>query len=93
MIQIGKEELQEIIQEAIRAAMPKAISTAMKEPLINGIHVLAKFLNVCPSRAQKLKNGKIITDLQDGRNVLFDPEEVRNRIQECSLRRGGKNGR
>lgn len=47
------------------------------QPFIKGIHELAKFLQVSPARAQKLKNEGVFPYWQDGRTLLFDPEKVR----------------
>jgi len=44
---------------------------------IKGIHELAKFLQVSPARAQKLKNKGVFPYWQDGRTLLFDPDKVR----------------
>ncbi len=42
-IQISKDELIEIINQAVMAAMPKEIREYKQEPFIKGIHELAKF--------------------------------------------------
>ena len=78
LIQISKTELQQIIQDAVRAAVPPEISSLKPEPPIKGIHELARFLRISPARAQKLKNEGVFEYFQDGRLVLFDPVNVRN---------------
>lgn len=57
---------------------PKGATTpTTPQPFIKGIHELAKFLQVSPARAQKLKNEGVFPYWQDGRTLLFDPEKVR----------------
>jgi len=48
------------------------------EPFIKGIHELAKFLQISPARAQKLKNANTFPYWQDGRTLLFDPRKIRD---------------
>ncbi len=47
-----------------------------KRPIIKGIHALAKYLGVCPAKAQALKNSGALPYFQNGRIVLFDPNEL-----------------
>lgn len=77
LIQVGRDELSRIINDAVRAAMPKDLREASPQPFIKGIHELAKFLKVSPARAQKLKNEGVFPYWQDGRTLLFDPDKVR----------------
>lgn len=76
-IQVDKDELTRIINDAVRAAMPQDIREATPQPFIKGIHELAAFLKVSPARAQKLKNEGAFPYWQDGRTLLFDPDAVR----------------
>lgn len=71
---LTETELRELIINAVKSALPEQQS---KEPFIKGIHELAKFLQVSPARAQKLKNEGTIPYWQDGRTLLFDPQKVR----------------
>ncbi|GAP44670.1 hypothetical protein TBC1_12481 [Lentimicrobium saccharophilum] len=77
IIQLGRDELTRIINDAVRAAMPQDIREATPQPFIKGIHELAAFLKVSPARAQKLKNEGAFPYWQDGRTLLFDPDAVR----------------
>ena len=52
------------------------IKTLEPRPPIKGIHALAKYLGVCPAKAQSLKNRGVLPYFQDGRTVLFDCEKV-----------------
>ena len=66
-------QLTAIITDVVEKALKK------QEPrqFIKGIHELAKFLQVSPARAQKLKNEGVFPYWQDGRTLLFDPDKVR----------------
>jgi hypothetical protein len=77
IIQLSKDELARIINDAVRSAMPQEIKEATPQPFIKGIHELAAFLKVSPARAQKLKNEGVFPFWQDGRTLLFDPDKVR----------------
>lgn len=77
LIQISHDELAAMISSAVREAMPAEIKQATPQPFIKGIHQLAKFLQVSPVRAQKLKNEGAFPYWQDGRTLLFDPDKVR----------------
>lgn len=92
-IQVGKDELTRIINDAIREAMPAEVRQATPQPFIKGIHELAKFLRVSPVRAQKLKNEGVFPYWQDGRTLLFDPDKVRAAMAEYNLKRRVTNGR
>lgn len=81
-IQITKDELIEIINQAVRAALNSSENEESPKILIKGIHELAAFLNISPSRAQKLKNEKIIPFWQDGRLVIFDSRKVLEAMRE-----------
>jgi hypothetical protein len=76
LLQLTKEELSEIVNEAVRSAISGESVQTNPEQLIKGIHALAKFLHISPSRAQKLKNEGVVPYFQDGRMVLFDPVKV-----------------
>ena len=77
IIQLGRDELTRIINDAVRAAMPQEVRESTPQPFIKGIHELAAFLKVSPARAQKLKNEGVFPYWQDGRTLLFDPDKVR----------------
>lgn len=87
LIQVGKDELAKIIQDAIRSAMPQNLRQPEPQPFIKGIHELAKFLKVSAPRAQKLKNEGAFPYWQDGRTLLFDPEKVRSAMENIKTRR------
>jgi hypothetical protein len=92
-IQITKEELFDIINEAVKAAMPTFINTNPNKPFIKGIHELAEFLGVSAPRAQKLKNAGISPYFQDGRTVLFDPIKVKIAMEQYQQNRKKLKGR
>lgn len=87
IIQLGRDELTRIINDAVRAAMPQEIRESTPQPFIKGIHQLAAFLKVSPARAQKLKNEGVFPYWQDGRTLLFDPDKVRAAMQNVKTRR------
>jgi len=76
LIQISHDELTKLISNAVRDAMPAEIKQATPKAFIKGIHQLAKFLQVSPVRAQKLKNEGVFPYWQDGRTLLFDPDKI-----------------
>jgi hypothetical protein len=69
-------EMAEKIDE-IKNILSETQQTA-PEPFIKGIHELAKFLQISPARAQKLKNENTFPYWQDGRTLLFDPRKIRD---------------
>ena len=84
-----KEELYACITDAVLSAMSKTSSTSINvsKPHIKGIHQLAKFLGISASKAQRLKNEKIIPYFQNERLVLFDPDKVRDAMANYNKRR------
>ena len=58
--------------------LPKNIEVKTNKPRqpIKGIHALAKYLGVCPAKAQSLKNSGVLPYFQNGRIVLFDCDKV-----------------
>lgn len=86
-IQVDKEELTRIINDAVRAAMPQEVRESTPQPFIKGIHQLAAFLKVSPARAQKLKNENVFPYWQDGRTLLFDPDKVRAAMANIKIRK------
>lgn len=57
------------------------------QAFIKGIHELASFLKVSPARAQKLKNEGVFPYWQDGRTLLFDPNKVREAMNNLNRKR------
>lgn len=66
-------ELKVLIEQAVI----KVLADQQSPQFIKGIHELAKFLQVSPARAQKMKNEGLFPYWQDGRTLLFDPKIVR----------------
>lgn len=81
IIQLTPEQLESLIEKAVQKALSGLPQRAGPSEPIKGIHELAAFLKVSPSRAQKLKNEKIVPCFQDGRLVLFDREKVRQAME------------
>ena len=94
LLQVTRDELEEIVAKAVRAAVAGLQNPQVSKTHIKGIHALAKFLQISPARAQKLKNEEVIPYWQNGRLVLFDPEKVmkamENYFQNDSKRKGKK---
>jgi len=87
-IQLTKEELTDIIIDAVKAAMPtKGNEAVFSKPFIKGIHELAEYLGVSSARAQRLKNEGVFPYFQDGRTILFDPIKVKNAMEEYQQNR------
>lgn len=63
-IQLTKEELTSIINDAVRAAMPTIINEQTSKPFLKGLKELEIFLGVSHSRAQKLKNEGVVPYFQ-----------------------------
>ena len=90
-IQLTKEELISIVNEAVKAAIPNTTEEPVyNKPFIKGIHELAEFLGVSPVRAQKLKNEGVFPYFQDGRTILFDPIKVKIAMEEYMQNRKRK---
>jgi len=87
IIQLTPEQLEYLIERAVQKALSgQTVREESREP-IKGIHELAAYLNISPSRAQKLKNEKIVPCFQDGRLVLFDREKVRQAMETHNQRK------
>ena len=70
-------DIQEMIHSAVECAMQNVSDTHQpQKKLIKGIHSLAKYLNISPATAQRLKNENVIPCFQKGRVLLFDQHEV-----------------
>ncbi len=83
LIVISEEDLRNLIRQELASQPPAAPlqpANQPETPTIKGIHNLAKFLNISPSRAQSLKNQGLIPFFQSGRTVLFDPQRVRQAL-------------
>lgn len=89
-IQISKNELTQLINDAVRSALPEGLKTEAPQPFIRGIHELAAFLKTSAPRAQKLKNEGVFPYWQDGRTLLFDPIKVREAMQSVAPQRKRK---
>jgi hypothetical protein len=91
ILQVGREELDKIVQNAVRDALSNQIKTVSpSQPHIKGTHQLAKFLGISVSKAQKLKNEGIVPFFQNERLVLFDPEKVLLALENYNSKRRGK---
>lgn len=89
IIQVGPEELDRIVQKAVRDAISNQIAPVEdRQPHIKGTHQLAKFLGISVSKAQKLKNEGIIPFFQNERLVLFDPDKVREAMSNYNKGKG-----
>lgn len=80
------------IRDMIDTAVKKAVNTIPNnEPVkfIRGIHGLAKFLNISPSKAQEIKNSGKLPYSQNGRVLLFDPTKVLEALETPSKKRKG----
>jgi hypothetical protein len=80
-IQLTKDELIKIINEAVNASLSSLPKESATPTFIKGIHALAHYLKVSPVRAQKLKNDGVLPYFQNGRLVLFDSEKVRKAME------------
>jgi hypothetical protein len=76
IIQMTRDELSTLINEAVHSAMHSKPNATEPKTQIKGIHKLAEFLQISPGRAQKLKNEGVLPYFQDGRLVLFDPDKL-----------------
>jgi len=79
MTSYSEDELKKMIVDAVATILvdQQPQNKEQPEPIIKGIHQLAKFLQVSPARAQKMKNEGLFPYWQDGRTLLFDPKKVR----------------
>ena len=82
LIPYSENELRTLIFDVVKSALSnQGTPDKTPEPFIKGIHQLAKFLQVSPARAQKLKNEGVFPYWQDGRTLLFDPDKVREAMK------------
>lgn len=83
---INLNDVRDMIDTAVKNAVGNIPST---EPIrfIRGIHGLAKFLNISPSKAQEIKNSGKIPFSQNGRVLLFDPQKVLDALETPSKKR------
>ena len=81
ILELTEERFTEIVNDAVRAAIPRDLTSNNPEAPIKGIHELARFLRISPGRCQKLKNEGVFEYFQDGRTILFDPVRVRLSFQ------------
>ncbi|WP_165026284.1 DUF3853 family protein [Dysgonomonas sp. ZJ279] len=78
---IDVNEMREIIHSAVESAIQGKTRKESKKTFIRGIHGLAKFLNISPSKAQEIKNSGRISFFNNGRVVLFDPDKVLEELE------------
>ena len=87
IIQVGPEELDRIVQKAVRDAISNQIAPTEAKQHIKGTHQLALYLGISVSKAQKLKNEGVIPFFQNERLVLFDPDKVREAMANYNQKR------
>lgn len=87
IFQFSKEELDQIVQDAVRAALSEKAKPVESKPYLKGIQELAEFLGISLSKAQKLKNDGVLPYFQDNRLVLFDPEKIQEAIAKHNQKR------
>jgi len=87
---VSTEELDNIIQNAVKVALSNQVKSSHSQPHIKGTHQLAKFLGISVSKAQKLKNEGIVPFFQNERLVLFDPDKVREAMSNYNKSKGKK---
>lgn len=69
---ITRDEIAQKIDE-----LRKELSEEKFPKLLKGTHALAEFLQISPSKAQKLINNKAVTPVyREGRIILYDPVQV-----------------
>lgn len=73
---IQMDEIKDMIHSAVKEAVQTTTKPKTEKKWIKGIHQLASFLNVSPSKAQEIKNSGVLPHTQNGRIILFDPEKV-----------------
>lgn len=84
---IELNDVRQMIDTAVRKAVKSLPKKKEPDKFIRGIHGLAKFLNISPSKAQEIKNSGKIPYTQNGRVVLFDPEKVLDALETPSKKR------
>lgn len=80
---IKVKNIQDMIEIAVENAI-RNIRDTESIRFIRGIHGLAKFLNISPSKAQEIKNSGRIPFSQNGRVLLFDPKKVLTALETPS---------
>lgn len=76
-INLSRGELLEIVTEATQLALSKVNTKPDEQKVIKGLRGLAEFIPCSLSKAQQLKNEGKVPFYQDGRLILFNPDEIR----------------
>ena len=79
------------ISQYLAGRKTESTEAISKKRFIKGIHQLAEFLDISPARAQKLKNDGVVKGVQNGRLILFDPEQVIESFNNYNKK--GRNGK
>jgi len=77
LVTINRNELSEIISEAVYRALKPQAKNETSAKLIRGLRGLAATIPCSISTAQALKNSGKIRFSQTGRLIFFDPEKLR----------------
>lgn len=83
---IDLEDVRDMISDAVQKAVGN-VPKAEHKKFIRGIHGLAKFLNISPSKAQEIKNSGKVPFSQNGRVVLFDPQKVLEALETSPIKK------
>lgn len=82
ILSLSRTEFVEAVGIAVEQALTRIESAAKQKPkVIKGIRGLAAFIPCSLSKAQQLKNEGKIPFYQDGRLILFDPDQVREALK------------
>lgn len=77
LLTLSRDEFIEAVTIATERALAKVNQVPEKPKVIKGLRGLAEFIPCSLSKAQQLKHEGKVPFYQDGRLILFDPDQVR----------------
>lgn len=83
-----KLESLESIMNVLNSNHNNYVSTPDPEPYVYGITGLAKFLNITPPTAQKIKNSGRIPYSQAERTIIFRKEDILKALSNNTIGKG-----
>jgi len=73
---ISLSMMEELIEKSVQRALNFQVTPERSKKPIKGIRGLSQFAGVSISKAEQLKKSGRIRYFQDGRTILFDPEQL-----------------
>lgn len=77
LLTLSRDEFIEAVTIATEKALSRINQAKEKPKVIKGLRGLAEYIPCSLSKAQQLKNEGKVPFYQDGRLILFNPDEIR----------------